>query len=1134
MLCLGAQLPAPASARPAAKGPVGWDIYRHLETVPYLPRGVETRQFSSFDRTGGNDDGFDGRYSCLRETSEGCVIAEDFGSGEVDSIWSTRKVKPEGGISLTGTITVVLDGMTVLHDNLKVVVDGGRGEPFVYPLVANDQQSAGGVYIKVPMTYTQSMKIVTEHNPYFYHVIYRHFSDAVGVSTFDPSDRASDVLAVLRAAGTADPKPRSAAARTVSATVTARPGAVTTLASVAGPATITELRIHLPDRSASTLASTRLRITFDGHATVDAAIGEFFGAGLGEFTVRSLMFAMNPSDGWYTTWWPMPLRESAKVALYNGSGHSLRGVMLQLTSVPDRTWTNALAPGGDAGYFGTQSRAGAVVDGLDWTLADADGRGKVVGVVQTMRGGIVPGKDVNSREYLEGDERVFTDGACTPQWSGTGTEDFYEAGWYFAPSTFSAPFNGNSGHAIQNPAIGCANECDSAYRLLLTDAIGYSSRLHFAIEHGPQNHTPADYSSTAFIYASGEAVTRPGGHPLAGSAGSIWRYTGTPCRGVSCPGWERIDSNPSPVAIVAGAGKLYQLHDDGTIWRFTGAPCDGESCPGWELLDRNRKTAALVASGDELFQLHNDGMVWRFTGALCSRQSCPGWELLDRNRKTVALAAGRGQLYQLHNDGMVWRYTGTPCRTDSCPGWQRLDRNPKTAALVASGNELFQLHDDGMIWRYTGSPCADDTCPGWEKIDDNRKTMDIAGTNGGLYQLHDDGMIWRYTGTPCNGKSCPGWRLLDSNHKTVRIAADGEQLYQLHNDGMVWRYTGTPCDDGSCPGWEKIDDNRATWSIAAGERMLYQLHAVPVYQIHKGGCVWRYVGPPCVEERCPGWRLLDNMPTANLNAAAGRQLYRLRTDSIWRSTGEPCDGFNCNGWEFLDRNRCTRAIDAAGRLLYQLHSDGSTWRSTGDPCNGEICAGWELLDKNLATTSIAAAGRLLYQLHSDGSIWRSTGNPCTNGTCSGWQLLYRDHDTKAIAAAGRQLFQLRADGSIWRSTGEPCNGDVCPGWQPLNKNPDTRAIATAGRLLYQLHSDGSIWRSTGDPCTRDGCPGWELLDKNSATTTIAAAGRLLYQLHSDGSIWRSTGDPCNRDGCPGWELLDKNPATDVVLRGLGD
>src|SRR5690349_17151203 len=64
------------------KGPVGWDVYRRWDLMAAMRPGSQARQFSSFDRTGGNNDGFDGTYSCLRKTDTGaCVIAERSGPG---------------------------------------------------------------------------------------------------------------------------------------------------------------------------------------------------------------------------------------------------------------------------------------------------------------------------------------------------------------------------------------------------------------------------------------------------------------------------------------------------------------------------------------------------------------------------------------------------------------------------------------------------------------------------------------------------------------------------------------------------------------------------------------------------------------------------------------------------------------------------------------------------------------------------------------------------------------------------------------------------------------------------------------------------------------------------------------------
>src|ERR1043165_215762 len=81
---------APRVAGATDKGPIGWQVYRRMDQLAAMRPGAQARQFSSFDRTGGNDDGFAGTYSCLRTTPTGCVIAERTGPGQIDSMWFTR------------------------------------------------------------------------------------------------------------------------------------------------------------------------------------------------------------------------------------------------------------------------------------------------------------------------------------------------------------------------------------------------------------------------------------------------------------------------------------------------------------------------------------------------------------------------------------------------------------------------------------------------------------------------------------------------------------------------------------------------------------------------------------------------------------------------------------------------------------------------------------------------------------------------------------------------------------------------------------------------------------------------------------------------------------------------------------
>ncbi|QFY10419.1 DUF2961 domain-containing protein [Nonomuraea phyllanthi] len=647
-------LAAPAHARQqeegGAKGPVGWDVYRRLDRLPELPVGVQTKQFSSFDRTGDNNDGFEGTYSCLGTTEQGCVIAEHTGAGEVQAIWFTRD---GGDVTRTGKITIELDGRKVVDASLQDLVDGRLGAPFAHPLVGNADQSSGGVYVEVPMPFTRSMRITTEHNPLFYHVSYRTFADAEGVRAFDPADRAQDVIDRLRAGG--DPKPALPGARTQEAAIDLAPGASVRVARTRGSGLLSGITLRLPQAeqvlpeteadegrafgrdgsseftvkidpandgvrltrridpaigrqvakvlvdgeevaqwppsalgaagmwaeesvdlpAAATrgksqitiknvfvssdldyneftywvdsagertdtvdvgdaadeaahgyriaaqtwqgertfafpmdaaklakvraaqeiLQGLRLRISFDGRRTVDSPAGEFFGAGHAMMPVRSLMFGVDAETRTLSAWWPMPYRTGATVELRNDSGRAIEG---------KATVTSAHRPmPGNAGYFRTQSRSGATTPGTSWPFLRVSGaHGKFVGVSHTMRG-------PTTRNYLEGDERVQVDGSRTPQIHGTGTEDFYQAGWYFNRETFTTPFHGNTAHLA--PATGCpANgDCTGAYRLMIGDAVPFAGALTFDIEHGWTNDVEGVYSSTAYWYGSdGSATSR--------------------------------------------------------------------------------------------------------------------------------------------------------------------------------------------------------------------------------------------------------------------------------------------------------------------------------------------------------------------------------------------------------------------------------------------------------------------------------------------------------------------------------------------------------------------------------------------------------------------------------------------------
>lgn len=493
-----ADAPALASPDVSAKGPVGWDSYRQLDRLPALTTGVQSVQFSSADRGGANGD----FNNTLSQAPDGFVLAEHAGPGELSSIWFTSN---SGDVTATGKVRITLDGTVVLDAPLQDVVNGKLGAPFVFPVVGNADQSSGGVYINAPMPFRHSMRVTTEANPSFYNIMTRTFADASGVSTFDPSDKALDVIATMTAAGKQDPKPARPNATTTTGDFALDPGKTAELGSATGPGAISALRIQLPQLFARTSAAdallqqVRLRMTFDGQRTVDAPIGEFFGSGQTASPVRSLMYAIDPAGKLLSSWWLMPYAQSARIELYNGSKQVITSGSAEVTSAADSTVAAGLGATGNLGYFRTTSNQEQTTVGEDYVFLQASGWGKFVGVTHTMSGPA-------NRIYLEGDERAYVDGARTPQIHGSGTEDFYKGAWYFNRGTFTGPLNGNPVHLAGT--TGCPTDCTVAYRVMLADAVPFHSSLTFGIEHGTRDETQSKYSSTAYWYGRDAGVQR--------------------------------------------------------------------------------------------------------------------------------------------------------------------------------------------------------------------------------------------------------------------------------------------------------------------------------------------------------------------------------------------------------------------------------------------------------------------------------------------------------------------------------------------------------------------------------------------------------------------------------------------------
>src|ERR1043165_4792122 len=107
---------------------VGLGAAYRLDLLARYRPSIKVGMVSSYDRTGGNDDGFSGRYSFVRKEGDGLVIAELKGPGVIHRIWTPTPTDDPIGFYFDGEAS----------PRIKTTWRGmfmGDQPPFIAPLV---------------------------------------------------------------------------------------------------------------------------------------------------------------------------------------------------------------------------------------------------------------------------------------------------------------------------------------------------------------------------------------------------------------------------------------------------------------------------------------------------------------------------------------------------------------------------------------------------------------------------------------------------------------------------------------------------------------------------------------------------------------------------------------------------------------------------------------------------------------------------------------------------------------------------------------------------------------------------------------------------------------------------------------
>lgn len=493
--CFGVLL-AFASGTLAANSP-GFDELSRLDLLPQFKIAKRIGAISSYDRTGGNDDGFSGKYSFVRKEAGVVVLAELKGPGVIHRLWTPTPSED--------VLEFLFDGNSEPAISIKYRDLFLEKDPrFPAPLTGF---GAGGYYCYVPVPYAKSCVVrLKAEKTQFYQINYSEYDEGSGIVSFPqiPAARWSEMVEAAA-------RPMRQSGRDITQLVAPpRSELVTTrgTASVAGGQTVTlfqstaagrilGLTISPLDALATKKRDVLLKITFDdGSPAVLCPVGDFFGCVWGRPAMRSLLLGNNGNQGY--CYFPMPFDRAAKIELVSERAEPF-SVQTEVVHCAAPRRTN------EGKFYALWRRENPTVEGKPYTFLETAGRGHMVGVVMQAQG-LESGKTL----FFEGDDQATIDGQLVIH--GTGSEDFFNGGWYDVPDRWEKrlcfPL---SGCLAYDKPVGRT----AAYRLFLGDAYAYRTNLLLTIEHsGEKNNIPTDYASVACFYSENEPQPRISVPPL--------------------------------------------------------------------------------------------------------------------------------------------------------------------------------------------------------------------------------------------------------------------------------------------------------------------------------------------------------------------------------------------------------------------------------------------------------------------------------------------------------------------------------------------------------------------------------------------------------------------------------------------
>ncbi len=469
---------------------------KRIDLLPAYRHNQLIEQESSYDRTGNNDDGFEGTYSYIRKENGKLVLADFEGPGIVNRIWTPTPTND--------MLSFYFDGEKTPRLRLRFMdLFSGEVYPFVKPVCGNE---VGGYYCYIPIPFRKSLKIVFEGEKIMFHQIQYRKLPGMNVESWtgDFSESDKKLLSEVNALW-ADISPtvnsyssgNSSGYKTEEKTFTIRPGEEVDFFERKTGGRIVGFDIDGGTAFEGLYKDILLSANWDDEQVeaICAPLADFFGYAFGKGAMRSML--MGKSLGKNYCYLPMPYDRKASMKLVY---EERAGAMQSPVSVHVRVYYNDNARNtAEEGKFYALWRREKPETGKYYTFLDFKGKGHYVGTIHQAQA-LRPGMTL----FFEGDDSTSIDGKM--RLHGTGSEDYYNGGWYALLDRWdrgiSMPIHGSLDYSLPMARTG-------GYRFFLADKLSFEKEIYHGMEHGPErNEFPVDYTSVALFYADRPPLQR--------------------------------------------------------------------------------------------------------------------------------------------------------------------------------------------------------------------------------------------------------------------------------------------------------------------------------------------------------------------------------------------------------------------------------------------------------------------------------------------------------------------------------------------------------------------------------------------------------------------------------------------------